>query len=325
MSDQRNGGIAWTDQTWNPIRGCSRVSAGCMNCYAESMAGRFSGVGQPYEGLTTKDSQGRAKWNGKIKLVYEHLEDPLRWKRPRMIFVNSMSDLFHENVPDRFIDRVFAVMAQASQHTFQVLTKRPVRMLEYCERIAKLGIDDEQYCTIFDAANNVHGKGREDVMRWPLSNVWLGTTVENQESADERIPLLLQTPAAVRWVSMEPLLGAVDLKYGEWIPPQGGGSKVNFPRPWEIPLPSLGWVVVGGESGTHARPMHPDWVRSLRDQCAGAGVPFLFKQWGEWLPDSQNQEVSQPHDEAGAIKVGKKIAGRLLDGVQYDGYPEVSA
>lgn len=357
MSDQRNGGIVWCEQTWNPLRGCTRVSAGCMNCYAESMAARFCGTGQPYEGTINPETK---RWNGNIKLVPEHLQDPLRWKRPRMVFVNSMSDLFHESVPDEFIDQVFAVMALASQHTFQVLTKRPERMHKYFEfhfTRSKCGRLASDMTGIRDDAAGI-GDVRVSNMQFPLPNVWLGVTVENQQAADERIPLLLQTPAAVRWVSMEPLLGPVDLKHGEWIPPQGGGSKVNLFRPWETPLPSLDWVIVGGESGTNARPMHPNWVRSLRDQCAAAGVPFLFKQWGEWIPrsscyhqmesgrsladidpsceiwkcirlnengkDGRDLENEDGGDSAYMQRVGKKMAGRLIDGKLHDEYPKVN-
>lgn len=353
MADQRNGGIAWCTETWNPIRGCTRVSAGCMNCYAESMAVRFAGPGQPYEGTINQETN---RWNGTVRLVPEKLSDPLRWQRPRMVFVNSMSDLFHEAVPDEFIDHVFAVMALANQHTFQVLTKRPERMRDYLskrteEMQSPRWFDEPMARAVFDVSHEFGDKlpGNAPLVlagNWPLPNVWIGCTVENQQAADERIPLLLQTPAAVRWVSMEPLLGAVDLKHGDWIPPQGGGSKVNLFRPWETPLPSLDWVVVGGESGTNARPMHPDWARSLRDQCADAGVPFLFKQHGEWAqteckaggdlggdmrkdtvrivkPDGENDG----HFRRGDVlmrKVGKKVAGRLLDGVLHDGYPNGS-
>lgn len=265
MADQRNGGIAWCTETWNPLRGCKRVSEGCMNCYAESMAVRFAGPGQPYEGTINQETN---RWNGTVRLVPEKLSDPLRWQRPRMVFVNSMSDLFHEAVPDEFIDHVFAVMALANQHTFQVLTKRPERMRDYLskrteEMQSPRWFDEPMARAVFDVSHEFGDKlpGNAPLVlagNWPLPNVWIGCTVENQQAADERIPLLLQTPAAVRWVSMEPLLGAVDLKHGDWIPPQGGGSKVNLFRPWETPLPSLDWVVVGGESGTNARPMHPD-------------------------------------------------------------------
>jgi len=301
------------------------------------MAGRFSGIGQPYEGLTTKDTHGQSKWNGTIKLVHEHLQDPLRWQRPRMVFVNSMSDLFHESVPDEFIDQVFAVMALAKQHTFQVLTKRPERMRDYfefhftrskCGRIAgdMTGLRD-------DAAGT--GDVRVSNMQFPLANVWMGVTVENQEAADERIPLLLQTPAAVRWVSMEPLLEAVTIFSLD--------GPIDVPGGMQSPID---WVVVGGESGANARPMHPAWPRSLRDQCAEAGVPFLFKQWGEWAPhqaraggdeggdlrrghvrylqgDGREPDGHFRKGDAAVARIGKKAAGRLLDGVQHDGYPEV--
>lgn len=375
MSDQRDGGIAWTEQTWNPLRGCTRVSAGCVNCYAESMAARFCGSGQPYEGTINPDTK---RWNGSIKLVPEHLQDPLRWKRPRMVFVNSMSDLFHEDVPDEFIDQVFAVMALAPQHTFQVLTKRPERMREYFEHHFTRSKCGRLAGDITGRRDDCAGTGDVLVsnMQFPLPNVWLGVTVENQEAADERIPLLLQTPAEVRWVSMEPLLGAVDLRQvmakqgdSDWIfrydaltgfrGHKCGGTENN---------PRLDWVVVGGESGPNARPMHPDWARSLRDQCADAGVPFLFKQWGEFgtiyengssglpvfkaFPDFQTWvnkastwvrggiclgtdgrelrnggDMMRARDEGKfpvtiMHRVGKKAAGRLLDGVLHDGYPE---
>lgn len=332
MSDQRNGGIVWTEQTWNPLRGCTRVSAGCVNCYAETMAARFCGTGQPYEGTINPETK---RWNGNIKLVPEHLQDPLHWKRPRMVFVNSMSDLFHESVPDDFIDQVFAVMALAKQHTFQVLTKRPERMLAYMidgGRPRRVGSNNG-----FMADNNV-------VYPWPLLNVWIGTTVENQESADERIPLLLQTPAAVRWVSMEPLLSSVDLHQ---IPDGRGFTFDALSKKVGISLQGAGldWIVVGGESGPNARPMHPAWARSLRDQCAEAGVPFLFKQWGEWAPhqaraggdeggdlrrghvrylqgDLREQDGHFRRGDAAVARVGKKSAGRLFDGVLHDGYPK---
>jgi protein gp37 len=329
MADQREGGIVWTDESWNPLRGCTRVSDGCKNCYAESMAARFCGEGMPYEG--TIDPMTK-RWNGVVNMVPEHLHDPLRWKRPRKVFVNSMSDLFHENVPDSFIDQVFAVMALAPQHTFQVLTKRPERMLEYLTTpnnnglpSVRIGLAALEMCLRNKSANPKSTLGKGCLIQgsdinpgapemWPLPNVWLGCTAENQKTADERIPLLLLTPAAVRWVSMEPLLGQVDL------------DKVYLSTEHAI---WLDWVVVGGESGPNARPMHPDWPRKLRDQCAGAGVPFLFKQWGEWAPDclcgKPTACTDTPRPEPGKMgcmfRCGKKAAGRLLDGQIHDGYP----
>lgn len=330
MSDKT--GIEWTDATWNPLRGCSRVSEGCRHCYAETVAGRFSGPGMPYEGLVTKTTQGPT-WNGTVKLMPEDiLSQPLRWQKPRMIFVNSMSDLFHEAVPDEFIADVFRTMAWGHQHTFQVLTKRP-------ERMVRLLSNYEFQDSVTDNAHECAD------WQWPLKNVWLGVSVEDQATADERIPLLLLTPAATRWVSAEPLLGPVDLRrFLEFY--VGSSNETAF---------GLDWVVVGGESGPKARPMHPDWARNLRDQCASAGVPFLFKQWGEWKPVTEKREITNapifvkrdPLDtricNSGTfhlghqtwacvedpsydwrypvIKVGKKAAGRLLDGVQHDAYP----
>lgn len=328
MAYQRNGGIVWTNQTWNPLRGCSRVSLGCMNCYAEAQAARFCGAGQPYEDTINPETK---RWNGTIKLVHDKLTEPLRWKRPRMVFVNSMSDLFHEDVPDEYIDKVFAVMALAKQHTFQVLTKRPERMLEY---LKSLGRHHEVDRVSLEAKKINTETGFHYTMTsngWALPNVWIGVTIENQEAADERIPLLLQTPAAVRWISVEPLLGPVNLERPLPGPDlqQGGGASIC--QPWMI-QGGIDWVVVGGESGHNARPMHTDWARSLRDQCAAAGVPFLFKQHGEWRGGGKGWHLSKPvtggvqfhkwEDGSISIREGKKSAGRLLDGVQHDGYPE---
>lgn len=326
-------GIEWTDATWNPIRGCSRVSEGCRNCYAETVAGRFSGPGLPYEGLIAKGGQ----WNGNITLVPGLLDQPLRWRRPRRIFVNSMSDLFHENVPDDFIDKVFAVMALAPQHTFQVLTKRPDRMLEYLtKRTDPTGVLPVRF-----ASAEFSSKAGYSTYPWrfPLPNVWLGVSAEDQKTADERIPLLLQTPAAVRWISAEPMLGPINLEmYFEQWPDHNGVRVVQG-------YPGLDWVVVGGESGSEARPMHPDWASSLRDQCKDADVPFLFKQWGEWLPVDCPWEQDSPAPLANnerwmnadgghgfhgkqvwrMRRLGKKRTGRLLDGVQHDEYPKSAA
>lgn len=289
-------GIEWTDATWNPIRGCSRVSEGCRNCYAESVANRFKGQGQPYEGLIARTGQ----WNGNITVVDHLLDHPLRWRKPRRIFVNSMSDLFHETVPDDVIHAVFSVMAQATQHTFQILTKRPERMRDVLTLWDRIGI----------TGNYFHGH--------PLPNVWLGVSVEDQATADERIPLLLQTPAAVRWISAEPLIGPIDFS-GMWVPHQNPAMHENM-------LEALDWVVVGGESGKGARPMQLDWARTLRDQCQSAGVPFFFKQWGEfgpnWFCDGDGKYDGGP---IWMDRMGKKAAGRLLDGREWNEYPVVTA
>lgn len=310
MGDQRNGGIAWTEETWNPIRGCSKVSTGCANCYAETMAARFCGEGMPYAGLVTPGGQ----WNGTVRLVRGHLEDPLRWRRPRRVFVNSMSDLFHEHLSFEEIASIFGVMAAAPQHTFQVLTKRPARMREWFEWVSQPG--DRPVSRCWDAG--VGHLGRLDVRNfeaWPLPNVWLGVTVEDQAAADHRIPDLLQVPAAVRFVSCEPLLGPME---------------IAFAMPWRITGAclnrSIDWVICGGESGPWARPMHPDWARGLRDQCSAAGTPFLFKQWGEWIlhPSCQSFhgcDLRYFKDIGTFDRVGKRAAGRLLDGQLHNAYP----
>jgi len=247
MADKTN--IEWTDCTWNAIRGCTRVSGGCRNCYAENMAARFSDPGQWGHGLATRKPN---RWTGKVVLDEAALLKPLRWKKPRKIFVTSIGDPFHPDVPDEWLDRLFAVMALCPQHTFQLLTKRPERMWEYlneyqtpiriCSATVDLATGDLRW-------NNP--AGTDDW--WPLPNLWLGVSVENQEQADQRIPHLLDTTAAIRFLSCEPLLGQINFE----------GRFLNHPDPrvhinW---LERLDWVIVGGESGPAARPMHPDWVR----------------------------------------------------------------
>ena len=336
-------GIEWTDATWNPIRGCSRVSEGCRNCYAESVAYRFSGPGLPYEGLVQlamvagKDdvrSKRLPLWNGKIKFVEEHLLDPLKWKRPRRIFVNSMSDLFHENVTDEMLDRIFAVMALSPQHTFQVLTKRPERMRAYLSsdetlgRIlrctaADLGGLNGCSATVEDCADGMAGL--------QLPNVWLGVSVENQKAADERIPLLLQTPAAVRFISAEPLLGTIDLDsirpysdHSAMVRSVLTGKWSDGPDSGQISS-KLDWVICGGESGTGARPMHPDWARGLRDQCVAAGVPFFFMQAAMHGRRGHSPLAYMTGSGVDMIRVGKKAAGHLLDGAEWHQFPAVRA
>ncbi len=295
MSDQRDGGISWTDETWNPIRGCSRVSEGCRNCYAEKVAGRFSGPGLPYEGLVTIGEKG-PRWNGTVRLVPEHLGDPLRWKRPRRVFVNSMSDLFHESLPFETIAAVFGVMAAAPQHTFQVLTKRPRRALEFfawAERENTGHVMANALCVqpaSWPSCVGEEGDGLIDhpgLNRWPLPNVWLGVSVEDQATANERIPLLLECPAAVRWVSAEPLLGPLDMSEASLSLGVGltDGSR------WTGTKPILDWIVVGGESGPGARPFDLAWARSVVAQCKTAGVPVFVKQLGATPVDSACVDV----------------------------------
>jgi protein gp37 len=316
--------IEWCDQTWNPIVGCLVVSPGCTNCYAMRMAARLERMGVAhYTGLTQATKAG-AVWTGKVALAPESVfMKPLGWRSARRVFVNSMGDLFHEAVPDEWIDRVFAVMALAWRHQFLVLTKRSARMRDYVSR------GDNEHSSLIESIADRGARLVEDgdtafdhlsSMPWPLPNVWLGVSAEDQARADERIPYLLATPAAVRFVSAEPLLAPVDL--GAWL---RDGS------------PRLDWVIVGGESGPGARPMHADWARAIRDQCVTAGVPFFFKQWGEWLPTDHDAgaisygahrrhgwDIDGPH-EAWSYRVGKTRAGRLLDGREWNEFPEVAA
>jgi protein gp37 len=365
MSDQRKDGISWTDETWNPVRGCSKVSDGCKFCYAESMAARFSGPGMPYEGLIMPF--GASRWTGTVKFMPEKLDAPLRWKRPRRIFVNSMSDFLHPDITDEQVAEMFGVMAVAATaffgprikgrtmrdfgpHVFQLLTKR-------AGRLSLLGTERFRGMVARAAYRHAHDRvdagwldqcisGRREWgnhctldKMWPLPNVHLGVSCENQAAADERIPLLLQCPAAVRWVSAEPLLGAIDFG-AEYLTTKLG--TYPFPaierehRTKLIDL--LDWIVCGGESGPHARPMHPDWARSIRDQCKAAGVPFHFKQHGEWLPGGFYDGFTVPDCMGAAMnnpknmhyfeppggkcwRVGKKQAGHLLDGREYRMWP----
>ena len=256
------------------MSGCSKVSQGCKHCYAERLWPKVAGAeakrtGQPPRAFTD------------VRCHPERLDAPLHWRTPRRIFVNSMSDLFHEDVPFQFIDEVWGTMIEAPQHQYQILTKRPARMREYVTRYA--------------------WAGDTRITAWPLPHVWLGVSVEDQDTAIERITLLLQTLAAVRLVSYEPALGPVQLA-SSWI--------------FDI-APRIDWLIAGGESGPNARPAHPDWFRSVRDQCANAGVAFFFKQWGEWAPTEIHPGGPMPK----MARRGKKAAGRLLDGRTHDEYP----
>ena len=337
--------IQWTDETWNPVTGCTKVSQGCKHCYAEREWPRMTKLVPAYAGRDFTD----------VRTHGDRLDQPIRWAKRRMIFVNSMSDLFHSAVSDEFIDSVFGVMwaclygrKEQDGHIFQVLTKRADRMRDY------LSTDRRE---AWAQAAVRHGGGIDpdglydqtmDLARAPHPRIWLGVSVEDQASADTRIPLLLRTPAAVRWISAEPLLGPVDLAPA-YLPcpnaenvtmdPETGGYECCSSCDYTGGSDELGidWVVIGGESGPKARPMHPVWARSLRDQCAAASVPFLFKQWGEWIDDDniasanlRAPQIADPNeffsehdwkDGLSSWRVGKKLAGRLLDGVLHDGYP----
>lgn len=345
--------IEWTQngETWNPIAGCSKVSDGCKNCYAIKDAHRLAGHPNPkiaakYEG-TTKIENGKMNWTGRINLASEDvLLQPMRWTRPRKIFVNSMSDLFHESVPDEWIDKIFAVMALSPQHTFQILTKRAGRMKEYFNRFGKRNIHPcfflaKQAVSLGMATGSADFLYRgvfTNSLCEVLSHVHLGVSVENQKEADKRIPLLLETPAAVRWLSCEPLLGEIDLTMIAKGSPIGSNISIGI-NVLNQEYSSVDWVVAGGESGANARPVHPDWIRHLRDQCVSAGVPFFFKQWGSWFPlcekvvegakwsIGQAKALSHLHlwnDDGGnvSLNIGKKNAGRFLDGRTWDEFPK---
>lgn len=278
----RDTSIQWTEKSWNPVRGCSRVSEGCRNCYAERQAARFCADDHSAFHGFVQIANGHPQWTGKVELIGDRLLDPMRRRKPSMIFVNSMSDLFHEALPDEAIAEVFRAMYKADWHTYQILTKRADRLALLMPRlVATFGI---------------------------MPQVWLGVSVENQATADARIPLLVMAPAALRFISYEPALGPVD-----------------FTR---FRLDQLHLIIAGGESGAAARPPDPAWMRSARDQCAKAGLHFFFKQWGEWLPAmcegavvDGNPAVINRSDAP--VRVGKTRAGAFLDGLEHRGMPPV--
>jgi len=275
-----NTKIEWTDAVWNPVTGCTKISPGCQNCYAERMAKRLAGrYGYP------KDEPFR------VTLHPERLDLPLKWRRPRRIFVNSMGDLFHADVPSKWIERVWQTMLATDGHIYLILTKRPDRMRRLAGSSPELSL---------------------------AKNIWLGITAENQATANERIPILLQIPAAVYFISHEPALGSII------YPPEF------------LALGRKALIITGGESGPGARPMHPDWARLDRDQCVAAGTPFFFKSQGEYCAPSQMPEETYRasvlengpdtcwnSDDPTPWRVGKKAAGRLLDGRTWDEFPVV--
>ncbi len=312
--------IEWTQETWNPIAGCTNVSEGCRNCYARNMSRRLAAMGQvKYSGLTVLRGN-KAAWTGKIHFDENALLAPLKRKRATTYFVNSMSDLFHEEVREWMIAQIMAVAMLTPGHTYQCLTKRPERMQVLLSR-------PDFYETVIEFADELAAKHDfEYIPKWPLPNWWQGVSVEDQKTADERIPLLLDTPAAVRFISAEPLLGPIDLNRFLYVGPEGGWEYAYSRREM------LHWAICGGESGHDARPMHPDWARGLRDQCLRADVSFFFKQWGEWahralVEDTRNDRCRLeffPTLNATFACVGKKAAGDLLDGVQWHQYPAVA-
>lgn len=325
--------IEWTGVTWNFLAGCDKISRGCAHCYALRDAIRLSRNPHPAISgryLPTVDLE-RRQWSGVVTIDKARLALPLKWRKPRLVVVNSLSDLFHDEVPFETIAAAFGVMAATPRHTYQILTKRPARMREFFawldDRAAAGGLlyphDSQQWRTMrlcFAAAQCLGIPVTDSGHSWPLPNAWLGVSVEDQQRADERIPLLLQCPAAVHWLSCEPLLGPMALR---------------LPRACKA---RVGWVVAGGESGPRARPSHPDWFRSLRDQCVQAGVPFFFQQWGAWSPTApataqqrlvhldgriRAQDYQTPADDGWRAmgRVGKKAAGRVLDGRTWEEMP----
>jgi protein gp37 len=342
---RRGTGISWTDETWNPTVGCSRVSPGCVNCYAEhsaAMVNRTQGKKSVYSKLL-RVVDGDPRWNGVVNLVPERLDQPLRWKRPRRIFVNSMSDLFHEALSNEDIAAVFGAMAAAPGHTYQVLTKRAKRMRAWFAWVVRaaqesnngVGMTVAAFCfchaqrrsfegptdTLFTAGDVVdRGIGAA----WPLPNVWLGVSTENQEAADDRIPELLETPAAVRFISAEPLLGDTTI----WAYLKGALRDESLAKLGGSSLPGLDWVIVGCESGAGARPCDVAWLRAIRDQCLAAGVALFLKQaverWdGVWpeTPECGRHWLVQEGDGS-KRKPGGIIELPYLDGVQHAAFPQ---
>jgi protein gp37 len=321
--------IEWThrpgtkSEVWNPTTGCDKVSAGCRNCYAEVMHKRLRGMGQ---------KKYKYPFLGHLALHADELLKPLSWRKPRTVFVNSMSDLFHKDVPFDFIDKVFAVMVGTPQHTYQILTKRADRLQRYfsegkdamiqrwADAALELGISPDQddpdqgYCAIFTLCDQ----------EWPRKNIWIGVSAENQETFDERYYHLSKIPAHVRFISYEPALG-----------------------PLKLPeTPAFQWLIAGGESGLKARPAHIYWFRSVRDQCKSAGVKFFLKQWGTWVPaggrhrSGEDGKFAILYDTGNFVKtntyprqmmqfggivmsnVGKSKSGHVLDGVEHLEFPE---
>ncbi len=299
----------------NPVRGCSRLSEACRNCYAAGIAHRFGHKGNGiWAGLTDLDPDGTPRFNGTLRWVPEVLTTAINAKRSRVYFVCDMSDLFHARVDQDWIDQVFAMMALCRHHRFLLLTKRPDRMRRYLidpETPRRVAVYADMLGGQSMRAGDLHhayGPGVDGALpRWPLPNVWTGATVSDHAAVAE----LRAVPSVLRFLSVEPMLGPL-----------------NLPDP-----PRIDWVIAGGESGPRARPSHPDWFRSLRNDCVAAGVPFFFKQWGEWLPSddvpSEQQESlelqNRDADVAGVVvfRVGKKAAGRVLDGRTWDEVPEV--
>lgn len=340
--------IEWTEKTWNPVIGCKEVSPGCRECYAARMAYRLSFnplTGKDYSGLTRKLANSRITWTGDARVIPDRFYEPLFTKKPTVFFVNSMSDLFHEQLDFHTIATLFGIMALCKRHTFQVLTKRPRRMVEFfswAEKIAKIARAAHEFAWYHPDIFYPHPlePKKDQKMKEPyhdvfpalygnrefLPNVWLGISVENQDTYRERLPYLLQTEAAVRFLSCEPLLGPLDL-LAAYV---HDNSPHYLPGEFIEPIPALrkiDWVIAGGESGPGARPMHPLWIRKVRDACQALEVPFFFKQWGEWNIENDSNihdaghEVEHDGFSYMMRREGKKKAGFLLDTQEYKAMP----
>jgi protein gp37 len=335
--------IEWTirpgtkSEVLNPTTGCDKISAGCRSCYAEVMHRRLTGMGQ------VKYQQ---PFLGHVRYWPDELAKPFKWKKPRTVFLNSMSDIFHKDVTIEAIAEIYAMMFLTPEHTYIVLTKR-------ADRAKEVLTSEEFFDEYAKACNRLHDKynqrletwlyfEEELLTMWPLKNVWQGVSIENQEQANIRVPDLLKTPAHIRVLSCEPLIGEIDLRgyLGErcadcLCTTDVCGCIYNLDG--EVINTRISWIICGGESGRNARPMHPDWVRAIRDQCAKAGVAFFFKQWGEWVPINQIGSTDGPKQggyfdehrafktakgiESTMAKVGKNKSGNTLDGKQHLNFP----
>ena len=323
--------IEWTNETWNVVTGCSPVSPACDNCYAKSMARRLKGMG--------------SEWyrNGFFPTPHQELlGKPKHWRKPRMVFTCSMGDLFHSRIPFSFIAAVFVVMINNPTHTFQVLTKRPGRMRSFFEWLfdGQNHLGEASRLTVskvYDYGLGVTEELRQTMIhikdgKWWPRNIWGGVTVETQDQI-ERVRELQQCPFNVRFLSLEPLLGPIELSVPEIGEPPTWPPEYHLPNAkewddwkfWQHRDNGIHWVIVGGESGQNARPMNQDWARSIRDQCAAQNIPFFFKQWGEWYPQftavGDHPRRHQWPDKSWMERVGKKAAGSLLDGVEHKAFP----